>query len=114
MHELILALSPGGYVSLVGARGCGKTTAIALVVRFYDPKMEGVFTDGKNISTLNIMEYRKHLKNPPCIREQSLRTSYLVWNERTSLRMISSLRARKPTFMTLSYLCHKFLLLTSD
>jgi ATP-binding cassette, subfamily B (MDR/TAP), member 1 len=53
----------------VGASGCGTTTAIALLELFYDPKMGGVFIDGKNISTLNITEYRKHLKNPPYIRE---------------------------------------------
>jgi len=64
----------GQYVALVGVSGCGKTTTIALLERFYDPTKGGVFVDGRNISTLNINKYRKNLalsvKSQRCIRGQ--------------------------------------------
>ena len=56
-----LIVKPGEYVALVGASGCGKSTSIGLIERFYDPHSGGVYLDGHEISTLNINEYRKHI-----------------------------------------------------
>ncbi|KAK4456597.1 P-loop containing nucleoside triphosphate hydrolase protein [Cladorrhinum samala] len=61
LRGLNLSISPGQYVALVGASGCGKSTTIALLERFYDPLAGGVFVDGKEISSLNINEYRSFI-----------------------------------------------------
>lgn len=61
LRGLTLSIEPGTYVALVGASGCGKSTAIQLVERFYDPLAGHVYLDGQDISTLNIQEYRKHV-----------------------------------------------------
>ena len=61
LRGLNLTVKPGQYVALVGASGCGKSTTIALLERFYDPLAGGVFVDGKEISTLNLNEYRQFL-----------------------------------------------------
>jgi ATP-binding cassette subfamily B (MDR/TAP) protein 1 len=45
----------------VGPSGCGKSTTIALLERFYDPIVGGVYVDGKEISSLNINDYRSYL-----------------------------------------------------
>ncbi|TGO52778.1 hypothetical protein BOTNAR_0314g00010 [Botryotinia narcissicola] len=58
LRGLDLQVKPGQYVALVGASGCGKSTTIALLERFYDPLVGGVYVDGKEISTLNINDYR--------------------------------------------------------
>ncbi|KAI1393924.1 P-loop containing nucleoside triphosphate hydrolase protein [Hypoxylon trugodes] len=58
LRGLNLTVRPGQYVALVGASGCGKSTTIALLERFYDPLVGGVFVDGKEISTLNVNQYR--------------------------------------------------------
>ncbi|KAI0847840.1 P-loop containing nucleoside triphosphate hydrolase protein [Daldinia vernicosa] len=58
LRGLNLTIRPGQYVALVGASGCGKSTTIALLERFYDPLVGGVFVDGKEISTLNVNQYR--------------------------------------------------------
>jgi ATP-binding cassette subfamily B (MDR/TAP) protein 1 len=61
LRGLNLTVKPGQYVALVGASGCGKSTTIALMERFYDPLAGGVYVDGREISSLNVTEYRKHL-----------------------------------------------------
>ena len=37
LRDLNLTVEPGTYVALVGASGCGKSTTIQLIERFYDP-----------------------------------------------------------------------------
>jgi ATP-binding cassette subfamily B (MDR/TAP) protein 1 len=61
LRGLNLTVKPGQYVALVGASGCGKSTTIALLERFYDPLAGGVYIDGKEISSLNLNEYRSFL-----------------------------------------------------
>ncbi|KAI0267305.1 P-loop containing nucleoside triphosphate hydrolase protein [Gloeopeniophorella convolvens] len=61
LRDLNLEVKPGTYIALVGASGCGKSTAIQLVERFYDPLSGTVSIDGQTISDLNVQEYRKHI-----------------------------------------------------
>jgi ATP-binding cassette subfamily B (MDR/TAP) protein 1 len=61
LRGLNLTIQPGQYVALVGASGCGKSTTIALLERFYDPLSGGVFIDGKEISSLNLNDYRSFI-----------------------------------------------------
>ncbi|KAK5953832.1 GTPase-activating protein [Knufia fluminis] len=61
LRGLNISIKPGQYVALVGSSGCGKSTTIALMERFYDPLAGGVFVDGREISTLELNEYRSHI-----------------------------------------------------
>lgn len=61
LRGLDLTIRPGQYVAIVGPSGCGKTTTVALMERFYDPLAGGVYVDGKEISSLNLNQYRSHL-----------------------------------------------------
>ncbi|KAI6043447.1 P-loop containing nucleoside triphosphate hydrolase protein [Pisolithus marmoratus] len=61
LRGLNLTVAPGTYVALVGASGCGKSTAIQLIERFYDPSIGRVLLDGKPIHECNIQEYRKQI-----------------------------------------------------
>ncbi|KAI0287212.1 P-loop containing nucleoside triphosphate hydrolase protein [Russula brevipes] len=61
LRGLNISIEPGMYVALVGASGCGKSTVVQLVERFYDPLSGTIFIDEQPISGLNVQEYRKHL-----------------------------------------------------
>ncbi|KAF8320495.1 P-loop containing nucleoside triphosphate hydrolase protein [Clavulina sp. PMI_390] len=56
-----ITINPGSYVAIVGASGCGKSTLIQLIERFYDPQGGEILLDGKNITSLNVAEYRHNV-----------------------------------------------------
>ncbi|GAB1222508.1 hypothetical protein ENUP19_0113G0016 [Entamoeba nuttalli] len=51
----------GKTVALVGASGCGKSTSVQLIERFYDPTHGDVLLDGHNIKDLNIHFLRSQI-----------------------------------------------------
>ncbi|KAF9242522.1 P-loop containing nucleoside triphosphate hydrolase protein [Melanogaster broomeanus] len=61
LRDLSIKVEPGTYVALVGASGCGKSTIIQLIERFYDPLAGQVLLDGQPINEFNVQEYRKHI-----------------------------------------------------
>ncbi|PCH40227.1 multidrug resistance protein 1 [Wolfiporia cocos MD-104 SS10] len=61
LRDLNLTVEPGTYVALVGASGCGKSTTIQLIERFYDALSGTVYLDGRPITSYNVSEYRKHI-----------------------------------------------------
>ncbi|KAF8842127.1 P-loop containing nucleoside triphosphate hydrolase protein, partial [Paxillus ammoniavirescens] len=61
LRDLSIKVEPGTYVALVGASGCGKSTVIQLIERFYDPLAGRVLLDGQPINEFNVQEYRKHI-----------------------------------------------------
>ncbi len=85
LRGLNLTVKPGQYVALVGASGCGKSTTIALMERFYDPLSGGIFVDGKEISSLNIKNYRSSLalvSQEPTLYQGSIRDNVLLGVDR--------------------------------
>ena len=85
LRGLNLTVKPGQYIALVGASGCGKSTTVALLERFYDPLVGGVFVDGKEISTLNLNDYRSFLalvSQEPTLYQGSIRENILLGADR--------------------------------
>lgn len=56
-----LTVKAGQIVALVGSSGCGKSTCIQLVQRFYDPALGSILLDGNDIRKLNISFLRSHI-----------------------------------------------------
>ncbi|OIT40171.1 PREDICTED: putative ABC transporter B family member 8 [Nicotiana attenuata] len=54
LKEFNLKIEAGKTVALVGASGSGKSTAIALIQRFYDPNVGGICIDGVDIKSLQL------------------------------------------------------------
>ncbi|RLN27395.1 hypothetical protein BBJ28_00025364, partial [Nothophytophthora sp. Chile5] len=56
-----LKIARGQTVALVGASGSGKSTAISLLERFYDPKAGVVTLDGNDLTELNLPWLRERI-----------------------------------------------------
>ncbi|NXM37992.1 MDR1 protein, partial [Gymnorhina tibicen] len=59
LKGLNLKINSGQTVALVGGSGCGKSTTVQLIQRFYDPKEGMVTIDGQDIRTLNVRYLRE-------------------------------------------------------
>ena len=71
IRDLSLAVRPGQRVAIVGPTGCGKTTLINLLMRFYDVNEGAIRVDGADVRT---------------ITRHSLRQSYGMVLQETWLR----------------------------
>ncbi|CAH1787977.1 unnamed protein product [Owenia fusiformis] len=61
LNGMNLKVSVGQTVALVGSSGCGKSTSVALMQRFYDPLSGDITIDGNNIRDLNVKWLRQHI-----------------------------------------------------
>uniref|UniRef100_A0A803YN25 ATP binding cassette subfamily B member 1 n=1 Tax=Meleagris gallopavo TaxID=9103 RepID=A0A803YN25_MELGA len=60
LQGLNLKVEKGQTLALVGSSGCGKSTVVQLLERFYDP-LSGEIFDDKDAKTLNIQWLRSHI-----------------------------------------------------
>ncbi|WP_300563793.1 ABC transporter ATP-binding protein [uncultured Acetatifactor sp.] len=51
LDDIDFSMKKGGTLGIIGATGCGKTTIINLLMRFYDADEGAVFIDGKDVRT---------------------------------------------------------------
>lgn len=58
LRGLNLTVEPGQSVALVGESGCGKSTFVNLLMRFYDPDSGAVYLDGEDIRNINLHDLR--------------------------------------------------------
>lgn len=60
IRDFNLTAKPGMRVALVGPTGCGKTTTINLLMRFYDVDSGGIYLGGRNIKDMSRHALRKN------------------------------------------------------
>jgi ATP-binding cassette subfamily B protein/subfamily B ATP-binding cassette protein MsbA len=61
LTNINLSVRVGETVALVGRNGCGKTTLVGLVPRFYDPDHGTILLDGQDLRTLNLRSVRQQI-----------------------------------------------------
>ncbi|XP_032895781.1 ATP-dependent translocase ABCB1-like [Amblyraja radiata] len=61
LQGLTIAVAKGQTLALVGSSGCGKSTTVLLLERYYDPQNGKVFLDNNNIKDLNIQWARAQI-----------------------------------------------------
>ena len=61
LRGVSFTIQPGQTVALVGQSGCGKSTCIQLMERFYDVNRGEILLDGVNIKELNLGYYRRNI-----------------------------------------------------
>lgn len=60
-EDFNLVVKSGRSVALVGSSGSGKSSILALILRFYDPTAGKVMVDGIDIKKLKLKSLRKHI-----------------------------------------------------
>lgn len=58
LNEINLEINPGEKIALIGANGCGKSTLINLLMRFYKPQEGKILIDGIDINQIKLRDYR--------------------------------------------------------
>jgi ATP-binding cassette subfamily B (MDR/TAP) protein 1 len=61
LDGLNLDIPAGSFVALVGHSGCGKSTTIQLLERFYDPTHGRVTVDGRHVKEWQVQELRNEM-----------------------------------------------------
>ncbi|TYJ49973.1 hypothetical protein E1A91_A01G171800v1 [Gossypium mustelinum] len=81
----------GKMVGLVGGSGSGKSTAISLLERFYDPVNGDILLDGHNIKKLQLKWLRSHIglvNQEPILFATSIRENILFGKEDASMELV--------------------------
>ena len=58
LRGLSITINPKERIALVGESGCGKSTFVNLMMRFYDVNSGEILLDGQNIKDINLHDLR--------------------------------------------------------
>ncbi|KAM3509173.1 hypothetical protein MY11210_006428 [Beauveria gryllotalpidicola] len=76
LRGIDVGIQPGSMVAFVGASGCGKSTMIALLQRFYDPTSGALRVDGLDARQYDRARYRRDIalvQQEPVLYQGSIR-----------------------------------------
>jgi subfamily B ATP-binding cassette protein MsbA len=59
LNNVTFTIHPGEKIAFVGASGSGKSTALDVIMRFYDPKSGAIRINGTDVRTLELGSYRR-------------------------------------------------------
>ncbi|KAK0617933.1 P-loop containing nucleoside triphosphate hydrolase protein [Bombardia bombarda] len=78
---LSLTIQKGQFAALVGASGSGKTSVVSLLERFYEPARGRILFNGRDVTEVNVYEYRKLLSlvaQEPSLFQGTIRENILL------------------------------------
>ena len=61
LHDISFVANPGETVAIMGETGCGKTSLIQLIPRFYEPTEGEVLVDDINVQDMKLTQLRKNI-----------------------------------------------------
>ncbi|CAH1394581.1 unnamed protein product [Nezara viridula] len=84
LKELNLKIEAGKTVALVGDSGCGKSTIVSLLERFYLPNEGKIFIDGNDINDINVRYLRSQMglvSQEPVLFDMTIKENILYGSE---------------------------------
>jgi ABC-type multidrug transport system fused ATPase/permease subunit len=61
LFDLSWSVKPGEKIGFVGGTGCGKSTSLYLLERWYQPSSGSITLDGRNIADYDVHHLRRHM-----------------------------------------------------
>lgn len=61
LHNVTFSVNPGETLAIMGETGCGKTSLIQLIPRFYEATEGEVLIDGVNVQDMKLQQLRKNI-----------------------------------------------------
>ncbi len=59
LNDINLTIQGGSTVGIIGSTGCGKTTLVSMIPRFYDPDEGEILVDGVNVKDYSLYHLRE-------------------------------------------------------
>jgi ABC-type multidrug transport system fused ATPase/permease subunit len=87
LTDLDLDIPAGTTVALVGKSGCGKSTIVNLLQRFYDPSAGSILIDGIDLRNLHLHDHRRRIgvvTQDPALFRGTIRDNILYGHEDAS------------------------------
>ncbi|CAG8557865.1 1704_t:CDS:2, partial [Racocetra fulgida] len=81
LQGLNLKIKPGQYAALVGSSGCGKSTIISLIERFYEVTDGTITIDEMNIAKMDVNNLREHIalvSQEPSLYDMTIKENLLL------------------------------------
>jgi ATP-binding cassette subfamily B protein len=91
ISDLSFSVAPGETIALVGPTGAGKTTALAMLYRVFDPQSGGVRIDGRDIRDVTLASLHRNVGvifQEPLLFNRTIGENLLVGNPDASDRAI--------------------------
>lgn len=98
LSSINIEVNSGETLALVGGSGCGKSTCLQLISRFYNPDAGQLLLDGHNLNTLNISWLRKQVgivSQEPILFDCSIRENIAYGSTTENLSMDTIIAAAK-------------------
>ncbi|CAB4007770.1 multidrug resistance 1 isoform X3 [Paramuricea clavata] len=98
LRRLNLGVKSGETLALVGSSGCGKSTSVALIERFYNPEAGSITLDDNEINALNLKWLRRQIgivSQEPVLFDLTIRENIAYGDNTRDVSMEEIIQAAK-------------------
>uniref|UniRef100_A0AAQ5Z596 ATP-binding cassette, sub-family B (MDR/TAP), member 11a n=1 Tax=Amphiprion ocellaris TaxID=80972 RepID=A0AAQ5Z596_AMPOC len=102
LKGLVVSVKPGQTLAFVGSSGCGKSTSVQLLERFYDPDEGQVLIDGHQSHSVNVPFLRSQIgivSQEPVLFDCSIAGNIQYGDNTRSVSMEEIVEAAKKAFL---------------
>ncbi|XP_049904157.1 bile salt export pump [Epinephelus moara] len=102
LNNMVVSVKPGQTLAFVGSSGCGKSTSVQLLERFYDPDEGQVLIDGRPSHTVSVPFLRSQIgivSQEPVLFDCSIAENIQYGNNTCSISMEEIVEAAKKAYL---------------